>query len=44
MKENGVSGGRDPRMPAVDGGEQSASRPGSFTPRERAPTTHWIGG
>jgi hypothetical protein len=29
---------------ALDGGEWSASRPGSFTPRERAPGTHWIGG
>jgi hypothetical protein len=24
-------------------GEWSASRPGRFTPRERAPDTHWIG-
>jgi hypothetical protein len=29
---------------ALDGGELSASRPGRFTPRERAPGTHWIGG
>jgi hypothetical protein len=29
---------------AVDGGKCSASRPGYFTPRERAPVTHWIGG
>jgi hypothetical protein len=29
---------------ALDGGEWSASRPGRFTPRERAPATHWIGG
>jgi hypothetical protein len=29
---------------ALDGGERSASRPGRFTPRERAPGTHWIGG
>jgi len=29
---------------ALDGGEWSASRPGRFTPRERAPDTHWIGG
>jgi hypothetical protein len=28
---------------ALDGGEWSASRPGRFTPRERAPVTHWIG-
>jgi hypothetical protein len=26
------------------GGEFSASRPGCFTPRERAPDPHWIGG
>jgi hypothetical protein len=29
---------------ALDGGEWSASRPGRFTPRERAPGTDWIGG
>jgi hypothetical protein len=29
---------------ALDGGEWSASRPGRFTPRERAPVNHWIGG
>jgi hypothetical protein len=29
--------------PALDGGEWSASRPGRFTPKERAPDTHWIG-
>jgi hypothetical protein len=29
---------------ALDGREWSASRPGRFTPRERAPGTHWIGG
>jgi hypothetical protein len=29
---------------ALDGGEWSASRPGRFIPRERAPGTHWIGG
>jgi hypothetical protein len=29
---------------ALDGGEWSASRPGCFTSRERAPGTHWIGG
>jgi hypothetical protein len=28
---------------ALDGGERSASRPGRFTPRERAPETHLIG-
>jgi hypothetical protein len=26
------------------GGEWSASRPGRFTPGEKAPGTHWIGG
>jgi hypothetical protein len=29
---------------ALDGGEWSASHLGRFTPRERAPSTHWIGG
>jgi hypothetical protein len=29
---------------ALDGGEWSASRPGRFTPRERASGTHWKGG
>jgi hypothetical protein len=29
---------------ALDGGEWSASRPGRFTPRERATVTHWIEG
>jgi hypothetical protein len=29
---------------ALVGGEWSASRPGRFTPGERAPSTHWIGG
>jgi hypothetical protein len=29
---------------ALVGGELSASRPGRFTPRERAPGTHWIVG
>jgi hypothetical protein len=28
---------------ALVGGEWSASRPGRFTPGERAPGTHWIG-
>jgi hypothetical protein len=28
----------------LDGGEWSASRPGRFSPRERAPGIHWIGG
>jgi hypothetical protein len=29
---------------ALAAGESSASRPGRFTPGERAPGTHWIGG
>jgi hypothetical protein len=29
---------------ALDGGEWSASRPGHFTPGERAQGTHWTGG
>jgi hypothetical protein len=29
---------------AIAGGEWSASRPGRFTPGERAPDTHWLGG
>jgi hypothetical protein len=29
---------------ALDGGEWLASRPGRFTPRERAPGTQWTGG
>jgi hypothetical protein len=29
---------------ALEWGEWSASRPSRFTPRERAPGTHWIGG
>jgi hypothetical protein len=29
---------------ALDVGEWSASRSGRFTPRERAPGIHWIGG
>jgi hypothetical protein len=29
---------------ALPGGKWSASRPGHFTPRKRAPSTHWIGG
>jgi hypothetical protein len=29
---------------AIVGGEWSASNPGRFTPGERAPGTHWIGG
>jgi hypothetical protein len=29
---------------ALAGGEWAASRPSCFTPGERAPGTHWIGG
>jgi hypothetical protein len=29
---------------ALVGGERSASRPSHFTPGERGPGTHWIGG
>jgi hypothetical protein len=29
---------------ALVGGEWSVSRPRRFTPRERAPGTHWLGG
>jgi len=29
---------------ALDGGEWSASRRGRFTPMDRTPGTHWIGG
>jgi len=29
---------------ALDGDEWSASHPGRFTSKERAPGTHWIGG
>jgi hypothetical protein len=29
---------------ALVGGEWSASRPGRFTPGEKVPGTHWIGG
>jgi len=28
----------------LGGGERSDLRPGHFTPKERAPATHWIGG
>jgi hypothetical protein len=40
------SEGRAPQffMSALDGDEWSASRPFRFTPWERAPDTHWIGG
>jgi hypothetical protein len=40
------SGCIDPHVlsSALAGGEWSTSRPGRFTPGERAPGTHWIGG
>jgi hypothetical protein len=46
MKASWESGGIAPRIvtSALDGGEWSASRPGRFTPRKRAPGIHWIGG
>jgi hypothetical protein len=31
-------------LSALDRDEWSASRPGRFTPRERIPATHWLGG
>jgi hypothetical protein len=46
MKTYRGSGGIAPYILdlVLDGGEWSASRPGRFTPRERSPSTHWIGG
>jgi hypothetical protein len=46
MKTYGGSGGIALSFltTALDGGEWSASRPGRFTPEERTPGTHWIGG
>jgi hypothetical protein len=44
MKAYWESGGIAPRIIWLDGVEWSASHPGRFTPRERAPGTHWIGG
>jgi len=46
MKTYRGSGGIAPAFltSTLDGGEWSASRPGRFTLRERAPGTHWIGG
>jgi hypothetical protein len=43
MKTYWGSGGIAPRTSALDGGEWSVSRSGLFTPRKRAPGTHWIG-
>jgi len=42
MKVYWGSGGIAPLI--LDRGEWSASRPGRFTLRERAPDTHWTGG
>jgi hypothetical protein len=42
MKTYWGSGGVAPRI--LGGGELLASRPCRFTPKERAPDTHWIGG
>jgi hypothetical protein len=44
MKTYWGSEGTAPRILDIDGGEWSASRPGRFNPRERAPGTHWIEG
>jgi len=46
MKAYWVRGGIAPRILdlALDGGDWSDSRPGRFTPTERDPGTHWIGG
>jgi hypothetical protein len=46
MKAYWGSGGIAPRIltSALDGGEWSASRFSRFTPRERDPGTHWLGG
>jgi hypothetical protein len=45
MKGYWGSGGIAPRILDLGNGcEWSASRPGHFTPGERAAGTHWIGG
>jgi hypothetical protein len=46
MKTNGGFGGIAPPFltSALVGGQWSASHPGSFTPGEINPGTHWIGG
>jgi hypothetical protein len=47
MKAYWGSGGISPihsLTSALDGGEWSASHPGHFTPKERPPGIHWIGG
>jgi hypothetical protein len=42
MKVYWGSGGIAPRI--LDRGEWSASRPGRFSPRARAPDAHWVRG
>jgi hypothetical protein len=46
MKAYWGSGGIAPRIftSSLDGVESSALHPNHFTPRGRAPSTHWIGG
>jgi hypothetical protein len=45
MKMYGSEGIAPPFLTsALDGGEWSISSPGCFTPRERAPVVHWVGG
>jgi hypothetical protein len=44
MKEECTYSSTHSLTPALDGGEWSVSRPGRFTPRERAPVTNCIGG
>jgi hypothetical protein len=43
MKAYWGSGSTHSLTSVLGGGEWSASRPGHFTPRQRAPGTHWIG-
>jgi hypothetical protein len=46
MKAYGGNGCIDPHFltSTLAGGKWKASRPGHFTSKERAPSTHWIGG
>jgi hypothetical protein len=46
MKACYGTGGIAPRIPdlGTNGGEWIVSRPSRFTPKERIPCTHWIGG
>jgi hypothetical protein len=41
---NQALGHEDVSESELSGGDWSASHPGCFTPREKAPDTHWIGG